>query len=193
MEPASGPARQVHGRTNIRYVTRDMLEETVALRHRRIVHLAEARAAGRCGPADRGRPRGQPHQAAVWAGKGQRSAKKGVVREPEIHLRARELCRKRTCGRLQVLDVTFFAHQGGRRATLNSSAIWRSRVRHIGSGGGCASGARGTGQLMPDVFIYPNLRKQSAREILPSVCEQLRAGIFTSSCPIRCRHHARAA
>ena len=27
---------------------------------------------------------------------------------------------------------------------------------------------------MRTFFIYPNLRKQSAREILPSVCEQLR-------------------
>ena len=66
MEPASGPARQVHGAhqyplCNAGYARGD----PVALRHRRIVHLAEARAASRCGPADRGRPRGQPHQAAV--------------------------------------------------------------------------------------------------------------------------------
>ena len=27
---------------------------------------------------------------------------------------------------------------------------------------------------MRTFFIYPNLRKQSAREILPSVCERLR-------------------
>ena len=47
-------------RTNIRYVTPDMLEET-----RRVVHFPQAGTAGRFQPADRGRPCCQPYQAAV--------------------------------------------------------------------------------------------------------------------------------
>ena len=42
-----------------------------------------------------------------------RSARRGVVREPEIHLEVLgELCGKRTCGRLQGARRNVFAHQG---------------------------------------------------------------------------------
>ena len=53
-------------RTNIRYVTPDMLEETPSLCVIDVsFHFPQAGAAGRFQPADRGRPCCQPYQAAV--------------------------------------------------------------------------------------------------------------------------------
>ena len=60
---------------------------------------------------------------------------------------------------------------------MNSSAIWRSRARSISDLAEVVRQAHEElEQADADVFHLPNLRKQSAREILPSVCEQLRGG-----------------
>ena len=40
---------------------------------------------------------------------------------------------------------------------------------------------------MRTIFIYPNLRKESARAILPAVCEQMsRVPPWAAGLPLRC-------
>ena len=105
-------------RTNIRYVTPDMLEETPSLCVIDVsfisLKLVLPVVAGLLTEDGRVANLIKPQ---FEAGKG-KVGKKGVVREPEIHLEVLE-------------NYVENAHAAGRRATLNSSAIWRSRARNI--------------------------------------------------------------
>ena len=67
LEPALGTPRvKCMERTNIRYVTPDMLEETPSLCVIDVSFISlKLVLPVVAGPADRGRPCGQPHQAAV--------------------------------------------------------------------------------------------------------------------------------